>query len=529
MPGSTPRPRSLSGRALVAGALLLGACGDPVATSATEGESSGAATTDGAPTSGSGGPTGTDATGSGGLTGSTSDTTPTGSGTDSDSAVSVTGTGEDTSTGSTGDTGDTGETGDTSTGTTGGDELPTSCQDGDFPGDAALCGAEGPACALRRDELVSAEQAFRNDMPALALRGDCGPALLFSEAVGGYFGFYGERSGAGEWSVEATPMAVATASLEYDPGADQALAMVDDGAFGVSLWRRSDGAWAQVNALAGMNHVRAPQLARDAEGQLHLAHIDGAQQVLHEVFDGAWSKSQLDQDADIHVRLALGPAAAPRLSYWSSKEATWKLYFAAPPVKPEPVTALGSNVLERAHTSLALAGPEATPWVWMARKQGDQQHHDLVLLHQLGRGEWAEETLAAEDPVADETCDVQAEAAGQVCAFNYVRLHPLALFAGGGGVRALYTAIHHKGTLVAECVMVPFPLCSWAPQTDTSTAELRVAWPGSEAAQHQVVALDVFSERATGRLDPGGNMHLAFYDQAPGTADPVVRYLAIGP
>jgi hypothetical protein len=47
--------------------------------------------------------------------------------------------------------------------------------------------------------------------------------------------------------------------------------------------------------------------------------------------------------------------------------------------------------------------------------------------------------------------------------------------------------------------------------------------------EHAVIASDVFTDRATGRLDSGGYMHLGFHDQAPGTSDPVVRYLAIGP
>ena len=46
-------------------------------------------------------------------------------------------------------------------------------------------------------------------------------------------------------------------------------------------------------------------------------------------------------------------------------------HFAAPPAQPEVVTPLQSNLLEHAHTSLALVGPEATPWVVMARKQAE--------------------------------------------------------------------------------------------------------------------------------------------------------------
>jgi Zn-finger protein len=222
-------------------------------------------------------------------------------------------------------------------------------------------------------------------------------------------------------------------------------------------------------------------------------------------------------------------AAAPRITYWSSKEATWKLYFAAPPAAPELVTPLQSNSLERAHTSLALAGPDAVPWVWVARKQKDQLHHDLVLLHRLGPAKWSEETLVAENPAADKTCDFEPGGPGQVCAFDYVRLYPLALFTATTEVRAVYTAINFKGTMVSDCKNMPFPICVWVQQTDTSTADLRIGWPGSAPEEHAVIASDVFTDRATGRLDSGGYMHLGFHDQAPGTSDPVVRYLAIGP
>ncbi len=542
--------------ALVATTLLLAACndsgGDTGTDSATGGSSAG--TTDTGPTSTSDGSTttGTGPTeGSGGLTGSSGGTTdaPTGSSTDSGVSATTTDTTDITSTSTSGDTttgtsgettGTSGETtgtsGDTTTGettgetTTGGiEDLPTSCLDVDFPVTAQLCGAGGPVCVVKRDELVSAKQAFRNDMPAIALRGDCGPAVLYSEAVGGYFGFYGERTGADAWTIEPTPMSVATGSLEFDPGADQAVAIVDDGAFGVTLWQRPGGVWAQTSALVGMNHIRAPQLVRDAGGKLHIGHIDDKQGAFHEVFDGAWSKNPVDMDADIHVRLALDVAAEPRLSYWSSKEATWKLYFAAPPAQPEVVASLQSNVLDRPHTSLVLVGAKQTPWVLMARMQPDQVHHDLVLLHRTGPANWAEQTLVAEDAIADKTCEGEPVGPGQQCDYDYVRFYPLALFSAKEEVRALYAAVNFTGTLIAECQQMPFPFCFWAPQSDASTSELRIAWPDSDPQQHQVVAADVFTDRATGRLDPGGNMHLAFYDRAPGAPDPVVRYVAIGP
>lgn len=538
LPISSPR------RALVAGALLIASCGDNDVETATDTASEGQGTSAGTtgPTSTGDGPTSTDTEptgGSGSITGSsgaatesTTESTSTDSGVSASTTDATTGdtTGSTTgsTTGTTGIIGDTTDTtGDTTTG--GIDDLPTSCLDADFPVTAQLCGAGGPVCVVRRDELVSAKLAFRNDMPAIALRGDCGPSVLYSEAVGGYSGFYAERTGADAWTVESTPMSVATGSLEFDPGGDQAFAIVDDGAFGVTLWHRPDGLWKQVSALVGQNHIRAPQMVRELGGKIHIGHIDADQGVFHEVFAGGWSKSQVDKAGDIHVRLALDAAAKPSLTYWSSKEATWKLYYAAPPALPEVVTPLQSNGLDRAHTSLALVGPNSTPWVWMARKQVDQQHHELVLLHRLGPAKWSEEIVLAENAMPEKTCDTPPDVEGQQCAYDYVRLYPLALFAADDEVRALYSAVNHKGALISECKDMPFPICVWVQQADMSTSALRIAWPGSKPLEHQTVATDVFTDRVTGRLDPGGNMHLAFYDQAPGAPDPVVRYLAIGP
>ena len=534
IPISPPRVSSRR-QALVAGTLLLASCGDngvgTATDTATDGQGTSAGTTDPGPTSTGVTPTGAGMTGETGSSGDptgagTTESTGTGGSTDSGVSATTTAISTGDTTGiTTGDT--TGTTGDTTTGDI--DDLPTSCLDVDFPVIAQLCGAAGPVCVVKRDELVSAKLAFRNDMPAIALRGDCGPAVLYSEAVGGYSGFYAERTGADAWTVEATPMSVATGSLDFDTVGNQAFAIVDDGAFGVTLWHRPGGLWKQASALAGQNHIRAPQLVRGPNGKIHIAHIDADQNAFHETYDGAWSKSQVDKAADIHVRLALDAAGKPSLTYWSSKEATWKLYYAAPPALPELVSPLQSNGLQLAHTSLALVGANATPWVWMAREKVDQLHHELVLLHRLGPGKWEEEIVLAEDAMAEKTCNGEPGGQGQQCDYDYVRLYPLALFSAKDEVRALYSAVNHKGTLISQCKDMPFPICVWVQQSDISTAALRIAWPGSKPPEHQVVASDVFTDRVTGRLDPGGNMHLAFYDQAPGAADPVVRYLAIGP
>lgn len=496
--------------------VALAACGDAGGGPGTAGQGSSGSTG-----AGTGTGTGT-TTGPGTGTGTTTEEPTGGQGQTASSGSGATTSGVSaTSSGAT-----TEATAGSSGGTTEG-EVPSSCLDADFPVTAPLCGGPGPACVLKRDELVSDKPAFRNDAPALALRGDCGPAVLFSEAVGGYHGFFAERTGPGAWTVTATPMDVATGSLEHDPGKDEAIALVDDGAFGVTLWRRQGIDWTKQSGLAGMNHVRSLQMVRDAQDVLHVGHIDADQGLLSEVFDGAWTKDQIDKDAEIHVRIALAAGDEPRVVYWSSGQGTWALNFAAPPSAPETVSLLGSNVLERHHSSLALAAGDV-PWVVFSRQQVDKQHHEVVLAHREGPDKWASETLAAEDPAKDVVCG-EPDGPGQVCAYDYTRLHAMAAFASADEVRALYLAIRSKGTMMSECKPMPFPICVWVGQSDESSAELRLAWPGSQPADHAVVAGGLATDRMTARLDPGGNMHLAFYDYPFIGGDPKVRYLMIGP
>ncbi|MCY0990705.1 hypothetical protein OV203_26410 [Nannocystis sp. ILAH1] len=524
--------------------VALAGCGDAVATTDTLDPSTSSSSTTAEPTTEvtptTSTTTGDETTDSGGMSASESTTTTstTTTGPDTDTAVSATettstSTTETTSTSSTTSTSTTIDTStsttDSTSTTTGGVEVPETCLSADFPVKVPLCGDGGPACTTLRDEVVSGNMMFRNDMPAIALDGDCEPVVLYSEAVNGFHGFYGERLGPGMWVATPTPMVVATGSLASDPDDDAVFAMVDDGAFGTSLWRRFDGQWTQEGALVGMNHVRAHQLARDGVGALHVGHVNSDFAVQHEVFDGAWSKQQVITDAEIHVRLALDAADAPRLTSWATVDATWKLHYFAPPGVAEVVTPLGSNVIERQHHDLALVGAEATPWVLLARKQADQIHHDIVLAHRTGPATWALETLASENSQVDETCDAPPPQAGVTCDFDYQTYYPLALAAGQDEVRALYVAIRRQGTMVSQCEQNPLPFCYWNTQVEDRSSELRVAWPGSQQDEHQVAAVDVFTDRAAARLDTAGQIHLAFYDDPAGVGlDPLVRYVMIG-
>lgn len=522
------RPRPL----LTTLSVLL-ACGDSATgTTADSGTTAAAPSTTDTPTTGTPPASTTAATDDGGQTDAMTDATATTTGA-STTALTATTTDATTTAGTTSTTGETGETGETTAGTTTADtttgDPPASCQDVDFPVTAPLCGDDGPPCALLRDEFVSPDAKFRNDMPAIALRGDCGPSVLYSVAVGDYFGFYSERTGPDTWTTESTPFKIATGSLESVPATHELLAAVDDGAYGVTVWRRTDTMWTQESALVGMNHTRAPQLARDQQGNLHLGHINEPGFMRHDVYDGAWTPQMLLPQTEIHVRITLDTKDAAHLIGWSSEAMTWQLKYLVPPAPAELITPLGSNVLDHHHTAIALAGPDETPWVLLARKQPDQLHHDIYLAHRTGPNTWPLELLFAEDPGADDECDAPPNQMGQICNYDYRRAYTTALVASADEVRALYMILHYKGTLTAQCQQFPEPFCSWTPGTDESTGELRVAWPGAAPADHQVLLTDIFTDRATARLDTLGRIHLAFYDYPPQGGDPTVRYAAVGP
>ena len=103
----------------------------------------------------------------------------------------------------------------------------------------------------------------------------------------------------------------------------------------------------------------------------------------------------------------------------------------------------------------------------------------------------------------------------------------LTVVTGGpdGEVRFLYLMTNFLGTVVAECVDFPFPMCFWTPQSDSSVSELRIGWP-AQPKQWATVAEDVFPTGLTAVVDAGGRIHMSFYD-SENTGDPVVRYLRV--
>ncbi|MCB9700976.1 MAG: hypothetical protein H6711_03720 [Myxococcales bacterium] len=512
------------------GALLLGAaaCGDDSVSSASASASEGASSSGSEATSASGGTattSGSTATTSGGASDSESGATTGGESTSTGSATSGT---SDATTDATGTSSTTGSsTGDTDT-TTGGD--PLVCDDATLPYAGSLCGPPQLPCVIVADEAASPTHAFRNEAPAIAVDNGCAPRILYSVAEGGYFGYSTWREGADQWVTEPTPFELARVALAHDRAADRPLALAYNGAFGTSLWTREGDLWTKIDAVSGQHIASAHAFARGADGRLH-ASLYGSDNVdRYAVHDGAWVLADVAGEATPRTALTLDPDGAPHLTFWRTVGASWALTYAAPPAAPEILFDLQSNVLELgAHEIAAIPGDNdplpVIPYVLHARRVGGPLHA-VVLSHAVGFGKWESEDVIVEDDKDASLCNAPPNDPGDTCAYDYIRHRPLAIYASAGGdVRLLFLTIHHKGTLSAECVDFPFPMCNWVPESDASAAEVRIGWPTDLGPKWTTLAAGIFAADLTVTVDAGGRAHAAIYD-SEGGQDWMVRYLA---
>lgn len=522
-----PRAAPLSRALVLVVATATAACGDDIAVTSTSGgdasASEGSSSTGSlSTTGGSEGSSISDTSGSESASAGTSSTTSTGGETTSSGSSTTGATGSSSSSGSSGSSGTSSTTGDT-----GGVDI--ACVDDNLPYAGPLCGPPGQPCTLSADEAVEAAHHFRNEAPAIAFNAACDPEVAFSIAEGGYFGYFARRVGVDSWSTEATPFPLARVALAHEPAGDAPLALAYDGAFGTSLWRREAGQWKSIAPLPGKNIASARGFARAPMGPLHAAVVadDGA--VRHAIHDGAWQSTAIGGDAPASAAVALDPAGDPHLTFWSSKNLTWELYYAAPPEPPELVFPLGSNVLELQQHGIAVVPGDgnpldAAPYVLAARQLAGGLH-ELVLAHRISQQKWIVEVVIAEDDKDAKLCDGEPEGPGDTCDYDYVRYRPLAVVASAGGdVRFFYLQHHHVGTLVAQCQMMPMPVCAWAPQSDTSTAELRIGWPTDQGPKWAALAEDVFITDATATVDAAGRIHIAAYE-SENQDGLMVRYL----
>ena len=546
MPARRPRLVAL---ALVAASLA--ACGDDLVTSAGGSESAG--TTDGD----------TDATTIAPTTSPTTDaTTSTATGTASDSesgtsegettAVSTTRTSDDTTTIEPTTTGDptttTGDpttttggpttTGDPTTTTTGDGDTdtdtstggdPIACADDTLPFAGELCGPPELPCVVVASEAASAGHHFRNEAPAITVDTACDPRILYSVAEGGYHGFFARREGPDTWTTAETPFAIARVGLAHDYAGDRTLALAYNGAFGTSLWSWQGDVWTPDDAVMGQHIASAHAFARGGDGVLHAALYGSDNLIRVARHDGSWMLADVAGQATASTALALDPDGAPHLTLWRSQGPNWELTYAAPPMAVEPAFSLGSNVLNLSLHGVAVIPGDGdpltmVPYIVHARRAG--QLHGIVLTRRVGVGKWSSDDVIVEDDQNASLCQGEPQTPGETCDYDYVRYRPLTIVASAGGdVRFFYGMTHHLGTLTAECVDLPFPMCFWTPLVDKSEAELRIGWPTEQGPAWATLAEGIFATDLTVVVDANGRFHAAIYD-TEGEDEPMVRYLA---
>jgi hypothetical protein len=266
--------------------------------------------------------------------------------------------------------------------------------------------------------------------------------------------------------------------------------------------------------------------------------MDSNNFVSHGKHTTTWVMDMLTDTTSGPIPLAVSSTGAAQFSYWTSTGSTgWRLMWAKAPTTTEQVALLGSNGLSIATHAIAVTPPDAgnpdgRPHILFSRLvAGSTQLAEIAYATRNGPGTWT--TISIEQPPPNSTmCSGQPPGPGATCTYDYYQLQPLAAVASrGGDVRLFYEKVHHQGTMVAQCMMFPFMMCTWVPQSDTSTGQIIVAWVDAGATVGKAVAIDkTMAVGATAVVDTIGHIHLAEYDAYPpspgGTS---VRVVELGP
>lgn len=480
-----------------------------------------------------------------GTTGSSADGTETGhsdSGSSSSTASSSTGPGGTASgttasstTDSTTDDATAGST-DDSTGSSDGTSglMLDGCYDPvDFPYAGSLCGPPGMPCTVQVDEPVDPVTSFRNGAPSIVLDDACEPQVLYSVAELGYHGHFARRTGPGAWDDESTPFPVAVGGLAFDAATGDTLALPYDGAFGVTVWRRDGGGWAQEDTLAGSYYMRTRAVGQRGDGTLRAGLSTDALEFFDVQWDGGWASAMLTGYTEAQT-IGLGPGGTPHYSYWTSTGGGWRMSWVTPGSPPEQVATLGLgsglHVLENGIAVTPDGG--GTPHIGFARRTAPGGLHEIVYATRTAPDTWSLLTVASEDPAFNDECSQDPTGPGEICQVDYIRLMPLDVVASDGGdVRIFYAEYHFLRTLQSSCSPGPGGLfCGWDTLVDDSIGTLHVAWPSAGSIETAPLLVGSrFVRSMTSAVDIEGRIHVAAYTTPVGQGELLTDYLRIGP
>lgn len=383
-------------------------------------------------------------------------------------------------------------------------------EEGVHPYGGALCGPGVAPCEVA-EEVVDPMPVFRNGAPAITHDSDCSPQVFFSRAQGGFSGMLAVHDDAGSWTLHPAPEPTAQPGVAYDAIAGNTQVVMYDGAFGVHLatW---DGGFVDGEDLPGAHSLRTQGVASLGDGVLQLGvSTQAGSGVAHAEYDGAsWTTTPIATNAE-WVGAGIGAGGEPQITYWGSGGGTWELFWHdALAETTELVVPYGSNTLDVGDHRIAVVGD--APRIVASRRQPNGLH-EVVLATRTAPNDWAVDVLVSEDSTGEETCMTAPSFEGQTCDYDFIRYRPLDLVASqGGDVRVYFAEDHNIGTLVAECLAMPFPVCFWAPQSDVSEFTVLLAAPdgagGFDTAPLIIGGRVVAMEHS---LDAGGTTHVAAY------------------
>ncbi|MRG97910.1 hypothetical protein [Polyangium spumosum] len=360
-----------------------------------------------------------------------------------------------------------------------------------------LCGPGATPCQVLHDELLPVPPAFRNDAPALSLGASCQPQILFSSAENGqYNGFYAARKAPGDWQVSPTPFAMATAGL-VSVGAGLPVALVNDGAFGASLWSFTAEGWVLVADVPAAGTHLARGFALGKHGELFAGFRGPGDELLFGRYGSSWNVEALGGTPSPFA-VAVSPEGVPHMVAWEAKSGAWALHWHAPPLPDEILLPLeGSLLADLQRPALAVTAadevnPEGRPHVLhLTPVPPEIPGPELELSYATRTGEhhWTQWPI---EPVEPGTTVI-----------------PLGIVTdGAASVRLFYARSKFD-----------------AP----SAGQLVVASRDPSFGLSQAVVAEGFSPiGATFERDGAGRIHVALYE-FHATSDIGVRYLVLGP
>ncbi|RKY20276.1 MAG: hypothetical protein DRQ55_08275 [Planctomycetota bacterium] len=398
-----------------------------------------------------------------------------------------------------------------------------------------LCGPANVPCVVGDDDLLDGP-AFRGKAPSITIDALADPHVLFGSTFQGFFGYYAHQHGQ-TWFQEGLPSPVAQGTVAVDLETEVPIIAADDGAFGVTSWTRSGGAWTLLDTFApGRGR---PTLVRDFDGTLHLAYGASASggSIGYGVNDGSGWQAQNLAGLGTYVRLAVSDWGTAHLTEWDHRpQSGWELQWRIPGQAIETAFALNSNILStiRRHEIVTSGGspdaPDGTPHLLF-------EHGDNDEFKELGSIKYATRTAAGTWSLIGIAQDVGygcpplwgpgGGSPGQVCNYDFVRHSPVAIITTHAGeVRFFYTRTHRLG--VKTAMGVPGDVY-WEETSDQTTSDLYIGWIDANGAPQSAVAVPgSFAQRGAAAVDFLGRVHLVLYETVAGQGQEV-RYLRLDP